>query len=139
MEDSIDAAVVHQYEHETWTRCAATYLDHFAGLTRETIALLRDAANIQAGTTVLDVRRATEHEEGHGPGACIIAHTRVMPRLDEVPEGDTLLVHCQSGNRASAAVSFLERKGFRVEAIDDSFENWDAEAPPVPARAVAQS
>jgi hydroxyacylglutathione hydrolase len=91
------------------------------------------------GTTVLDVRRATEHEQGHVPGAVNIAHTRLMPRLDEVPEGDTLLVHCQSGNRASAAVSFLERKGFRVVAIDDSFENWEAEAPQVPARAVAQS
>jgi ubiquinone/menaquinone biosynthesis C-methylase UbiE len=60
MESPIDADVVHQYEHETWTRCAATYLDHFAGLTRETLPLLRAAANIQPGRKVLDI--------GSGPG-----------------------------------------------------------------------
>jgi ubiquinone/menaquinone biosynthesis C-methylase UbiE len=60
MESPIDTDVVHRYEHETWTRCAATYLDHFAGLTRETMPLLRDAANIQSGSTVLDI--------GSGPG-----------------------------------------------------------------------
>lgn len=60
MSDSVDPAVVHQYEHETWTRCAATYLDHFAGLTGETVPLLREAAGIRAGSTVLDI--------GSGPG-----------------------------------------------------------------------
>jgi 2-polyprenyl-3-methyl-5-hydroxy-6-metoxy-1,4-benzoquinol methylase len=60
MEGLIDADVVQRYEHETWTRCAATYLDHFAGLTRETIPILRDAANIQSGSKVLDI--------GSGPG-----------------------------------------------------------------------
>jgi ubiquinone/menaquinone biosynthesis C-methylase UbiE len=60
MGDLIDADVVHRYEHETWTRCAATYLDHFAGLTRETVGLLQDAAGIRPGSTVLDI--------GSGPG-----------------------------------------------------------------------
>jgi ubiquinone/menaquinone biosynthesis C-methylase UbiE len=60
MEQPTDADAVHRYEHETWTRCAATYLDHFAGLTRETVPLLRDAAKIQTGSTVLDI--------GSGPG-----------------------------------------------------------------------
>ncbi len=60
MGNQIDADVVHRYEHETWTRCAATYLDHFAGLTRETVPLLQDAAGIRPGSTVLDI--------GCGPG-----------------------------------------------------------------------
>ena len=60
MGNVVDPDVVHQYEYETWTRCAATYLDHFAGLTRETVPLLQDAANLQPGSTVLDI--------GCGPG-----------------------------------------------------------------------
>ena len=60
MQNEVDPDVVHQYEHETWTRCAATYLDHFAGLTRETVPLLRDTAGIRSGSIVLDI--------GCGPG-----------------------------------------------------------------------
>ena len=60
MPEPIDPDAVSQYELATWTRCAESYLDHFAGLTRETIDLLRDAANVQPGSEVLDV--------GCGPG-----------------------------------------------------------------------
>jgi len=60
MGNIVSPDVVHRYEHETWTRCAATYLDHFAGLTRETVPLLRDAAGIRSGSIVLDI--------GCGPG-----------------------------------------------------------------------
>ena len=35
-----DAEIVHQYEHETWSRCADLYLDGFAGLTQETLPFL---------------------------------------------------------------------------------------------------
>ena len=42
MADPINAEVVQRYEHETWTRCAATYLDHFAGLTRENLEAYLD-------------------------------------------------------------------------------------------------
>ncbi len=58
------------------------------------------------------------------PGAVNIAHTRLMPRIDEVPQDGELLVHCQSGNRASAATSFLKRNGLDVVAVDDDFTNW---------------
>lgn len=77
MGDVIDPDVVHRYEHETWTRCAATYLDHFAGLTRETVPLLRDAAGIRAGATVLDI--------GSGPGhvaAALAGHGAAVTGID---------------------------------------------------------
>ncbi len=73
MGNQIDADVVHRYEHETWTRCAATYLDHFAGLTRETVPLLRDGADIRAGSTVLDIGCGPGHVTGAlaEPGAIV--------------------------------------------------------------------
>ena len=54
---------------------------------------------------VLDVRRATEHAEGHLPGSVNIAHTRLAARLDEVPDGHRLLVHCRSGVRSGRATA----------------------------------
>jgi hydroxyacylglutathione hydrolase len=73
---------------------------------------------------VLDVRGAAEFESGHVPGAVNIAHTRLGPRLGDVPRGEPLHVHCGGGGRAASASSFLERQGFDVVMIDDDFANW---------------
>ena len=73
------------------------------------------------GVQVLDVRRATEFAEARIDGAANIAHTRLACRLGELPRDRQLLVHCLSGARASAAVSLLEREGFRVAAVNDIF------------------
>ena len=73
------------------------------------------------GFQIVDVRRATEFAAGRIEGACNIAHTRLAARLEELPQDKQLLVHCLSGARASAAVSFLEREGFRVSAVNDLF------------------
>jgi hydroxyacylglutathione hydrolase len=87
-----------------------------------------EATREQSGVTVLDVRGASEHAAGSVPGALNIAHTRLLDRLDEVPEGGELLVHCRSGARASAAVALLEREGRKVSLVDDLFSNWNEKA-----------
>ena len=76
------------------------------------------------GHAVLDVRRATEHAERAVPGSLNVAHTRLSARIDELDPETTYVVHCRSGARVSAAVSYLERKGFQVKAVDDAFDNW---------------
>lgn len=96
-------------------RLESTPVTDFAGL---------DEARLRAGTVVLDVRRAAEHAAGHVPGSLNIAHTRLLDRLDEVPEKAELIVHCQSGARASAAASMLERAGRKVLLVDDEFTRW---------------
>jgi hydroxyacylglutathione hydrolase len=73
---------------------------------------------------VLDVRRKTEFDEGHFPGAVNVAHTRLKARIGEVPEGRDLFVHCRSGARAAAAASFLESQGRKVVYVDGLFEDW---------------
>jgi ubiquinone/menaquinone biosynthesis C-methylase UbiE len=60
MSETINPEVVDKFEHETWSRCADSYLDTFAGLTRETIPMLLDAAQISRGLHVLEI--------GSGPG-----------------------------------------------------------------------
>lgn len=71
---------------------------------------------------VLDVRRAAEFAEGHYEGASQIAHTRLMSRLDEIPEGELIYVHCRSGARAAKAVSFLAGQGYDSVHVDGSVE-----------------
>ncbi len=72
-------------------------------------------------SVVLDVRGAGEFKAGHVSGAVNVAHTRLLARLDEVPDGKPLLVHCASGLRAALAASFLASRGFQVVHVDGSF------------------
>lgn len=83
-----------------------------------------DELRAQGGTQVVDVRKATEYEQGHVPGAINIAHTRLADHLEELPKEKNLLVHCASGQRASYASSLLAKEGFRVEWVDDNFSTW---------------
>ena len=72
---------------------------------------------------VLDVRRATEWDAGHIDPATNIAHTRIIPRLDEVPSEGPLLVHCAGGIRSAMAASELRRRG--IDAINVA-GGWNA-------------
>ena len=71
---------------------------------------------------VLDVRKATEFAGAHIRNAHNLAHTRLRPRLVEIPRVP-LLVHCQTGHRATGASAFLARNGYEVTCVDDKFEN----------------
>jgi rhodanese-related sulfurtransferase len=72
--------------------------------------------------TILDVRRAQEHDETHIDGAVNIPVHEILERLDEVPDGE-VWVHCASGYRASVAASVVAAAGRRVVAVDDDFPN----------------
>ena len=74
--------------------------------------------------TLLDVRKKTEYDEGHGTGALNISHTRLLDRISEVPLEKPVIVHCKSGARASAAASLLERFGHTVHYVNDVVEPW---------------
>ena len=77
---------------------------------------------------VLDVRRAAEYTSGHVPHALNIAHTRLLERVDEVPEDKELLVYCRTGSRSAVAAAMLERAGRRVRYVDDEFSNFESPA-----------
>jgi hydroxyacylglutathione hydrolase len=76
---------------------------------------------------VLDVRSAAEHEGRHLRGALSVAHTRLQARVAEVPMNRTVIVHCQSGNRAAPSAAYLERNGRRTIYVNDAFGNVPAE------------
>jgi len=92
-----------------------------------------DAASMidEPGVRVLDVRRKTEYDEGHIPGALNIAHTRLASRLDETPRDERLIVQCRTGKRSARATAFLERLGYDVTNLRGGIEAWKKASAPV--------
>ena len=86
-----------------------------------TSARLADALAVHPEAIVLDVRGAGEFAESHVDGAKNIAYTRLAARLDEIPEGKRIYVHCGSGLRSSFAVSYLANQQRDVIYVDGAF------------------
>jgi hydroxyacylglutathione hydrolase len=80
---------------------------------------------------VLDVRKKSEFDPIHIPGAVNIAHTRLWARHGEVPAGKKLWVHCRSGARAAVAAALLKRNGHDVVYVNDAMDTWAAQHPTV--------
>ena len=73
---------------------------------------------------VLDVRGVGEFDSGHVPGARHVPHTRIGVQASNLPVDQPLLVYCNSGARAAAAVSMLSRLGFDAIDVNNSFANY---------------
>jgi hydroxyacylglutathione hydrolase len=86
----------------------------------------------QNGDVVLDVRGEGEWNAGHVPSSMNVPLGELDQRLNEVPRGRTLLVHCQTGARAAIAASLLRARGFSdVRLFSGGFAAWRAAGEPV--------
>jgi hydroxyacylglutathione hydrolase len=75
--------------------------------------------------TVLDVRSATEWNEGHVPGAMHVPLTELSTRLAELRGRQTIVTYCQSGARSATAASLLRAAGFTdVLNAEGGFDAW---------------
>ncbi|KQU64168.1 MBL fold metallo-hydrolase [Phycicoccus sp. Root101] len=85
-------------------------------------AVFADLAQVRhhRQVAVLDVRRASEFDDGHIDGAVNIPLHELLARIGDVPAGE-VWVHCAGGYRASIAASVLAARGIPVVAVDDSF------------------
>jgi NADPH-dependent 2,4-dienoyl-CoA reductase/sulfur reductase-like enzyme/rhodanese-related sulfurtransferase len=61
---------------------------------------------------VLDVRNLNEFESGHLVGALNIPVDELRFRLEEVPRGRPIVVHCRSGFRSHLALRILKENGW---------------------------
>jgi len=96
----------------------------FGELGKVDIKTFRELDNADINSVILDVRKASEFEQGHIENAMNIAHTRLLPRLNEIPKDKKIYVHCQAGGRSAVAAALLHREGYDVVLIDDKFENY---------------
>ena len=90
------------------------------------------AAERAGAATVVDVRTPNEREEGAIAGSLFVPLSQLEQRLDEIPRGRPLIVHCAGGYRSSVAASVLKRDGFDdVSEIAGGITAWQAAGLPV--------
>ena len=75
---------------------------------------------------MLDVRGRAEYDAGHLRDVPNIPIGYVTDRIDEVPQGRPLLVHCKGGGRSAIAASLLAARGFEVANVAGGYAAWQA-------------
>ncbi|MBI2332520.1 MAG: rhodanese-like domain-containing protein, partial [Chloroflexi bacterium] len=77
--------------------------------------------------TVIDVRRLSEWDEGHIPGAIHFEGGRIAWEDLTFPKDKTLVIQCASGNRSMVAISVLKRRGIHnVIQAEGGINQWKA-------------
>jgi hydroxyacylglutathione hydrolase len=103
-------------------------LEHVAHATATSIAERMKRGDV----TVLDVRNASEWENGHLAGALHIPVGHLAQRLGEIPHGKPVVVQCQGGTRSAIAASVLLSHGVHdVINLRGGYEEWLREALPI--------
>jgi hydroxyacylglutathione hydrolase len=83
-----------------------------------------EAERLGGRAHLLDVRSLAEFEAGHVPDALHVPHTRIGVSAETLPADKPLLVYCNSGARAAAAVAMLARLGLTAIDVNDHFSNY---------------
>ncbi|MGA8211237.1 MAG: rhodanese-like domain-containing protein [Nocardioidaceae bacterium] len=85
---------------------------------------------LPADLHVLDVREPEEWRLGHVEGAHHIPLAELPARVDEVPEGQVLVV-CKVGGRSARAVAYLQQRGHDAVNLDGGMIEWQAAGRPM--------
>jgi hydroxyacylglutathione hydrolase len=79
-----------------------------------------------AGRVLVDVREASEHEDGAIPGSLVIPLPELQGRLQELRGKGAVAVHCKGGYRSSCAASILLANGFTdVINLTGGYDAWE--------------
>ncbi|HVD33080.1 MAG TPA: rhodanese-like domain-containing protein, partial [Gemmatimonadales bacterium] len=97
-----------------------------------TLTLAQVSSQLGAdGVIVLDVRGEGEWKGGHLPGSLNVPVGNLERRMNEIPRGRPVIVHCQTGARAAIAASLLRARGFPdVRFFRGGFAEWRAAGMP---------
>ena len=100
---------------------------------QEAFSLIEDNRG-NADFIILDVRRASEYQEGHLESALNLDYhsSSFASELDKLDKDKTYLVYCRSGNRSSGAAKIMEELGFNnVYNMLGGIIDWQDEGFPV--------
>ena len=79
---------------------------------------------------VIDVRSEAEHAGGHIAASLNIPLTHLDERIDEIPSGKPVAVHCEGGYRSAIAASLLQKLGRAgVHDLVGGYKAWLAAKP----------
>ncbi len=79
------------------------------------------------GATILDVREASEWEQGHIPGAVHLSRSWLEQRVEgAIPDHDKpVVIYCASGVRSLFSGQLLRSLGYRdVKSMSSGFQGW---------------
>lgn len=75
----------------------------------------------------LDVRSATEFEDGHIPGAYLAMYGLLNNHLHDLPDDLPIAIYCQTGIRSMIAASMLLKHGTtNIVQMEGGYETWQA-------------
>ncbi|MBQ8803159.1 MAG: FAD-dependent oxidoreductase [Tyzzerella sp.] len=80
-----------------------------------------DLERLPEDAVILDTRTDGEYANGHIEGALHIPLDSLRERMNEVPEGKTLYVYCQSGLRSYLACRILGQNGYDCFNVSGGF------------------
>ncbi|HYK34869.1 MBL fold metallo-hydrolase [Alloacidobacterium sp.] len=113
LEDGISGWVKSGYE-----------LDYIPQISAAELAEMRE----QEPVTVLDVREATEVEDGAIENSIRIPLGQLSARTGELDREKLMVVHCKGGYRSSIATSILRHAGFRdIANLTGGYDAWLAQ------------
>lgn len=115
--------------HKLRSRLSFVGIDHVVGFISSLEGLKQEAVpmvSVKAfeklnNPFVLDVRTANEYNEGHINTAKQLHAGRVVYRMNELPKDQPIITHCQSGARATVAVSALRAAGYNAIELEGSY------------------
>lgn len=75
---------------------------------------------------LLDVRPRAEYESGHLPGAVSVPLNELESRLNDVPEGKTVVAYCRGPYcvYADQALELLQARGWKVARLEEGVVEW---------------
>jgi rhodanese-related sulfurtransferase len=86
-----------------------------------------DAIALVAGDGwMLDVREPDEWDRGHAPEAHLIPMGSIMDRIEEIPEGEQIVVICHSGYRSWQVTRALADAGYNAINVAGGMEAWQS-------------
>jgi len=120
----------------------------YADLLKEARATIKEVTPAQVGAlptgdaVIVDVREASEWEQGHLPNAVHISKSYVEQQIENaVPDRDTpVVLYCAGGVRSLFAAQALEQLGYtNVASMSGGFQAWKSQGLPWEAPVVLSS
>ena len=108
-------------------RIAAAYIDGRDEL--EPVTARELERRLRAGdVTVIDVRPREEYEAGHVPGALSMPIATLARESKALPLDREIVAYCRGRYCVYAleAVTFLRRRGYRAQRLDEGLPGWRA-------------
>ncbi|WP_425474144.1 rhodanese-like domain-containing protein [Saccharopolyspora dendranthemae] len=82
--------------------------------------------NLSSNSVLLDVREDDEWQAGHAPEAVHIPMSKIIDRLDDIPEADQVYVVCRSGGRSAKVTAYLNANGWDAVNVERGMHGWSS-------------